>query len=70
MTIKHPKIEKMIAKMPDDVGMGRVGSVTAMATARHAATDGALKAHLSSIRITHGYAVMKLKLLAEDNERD
>lgn len=48
-----------MAKIPAEVGMGSVGSVAAMATMRHAATDGAEKAHLSSMRMTQGYAVMK-----------
>jgi hypothetical protein len=36
----HPNIENTIAKMPEDFGMGKVGSVTAMAVAFQAATEG------------------------------
>jgi hypothetical protein len=40
ITMKHPNMEKMIAKMPEDFGMGKVGSVTATAVAFQAATEG------------------------------
>lgn len=61
--MKQPNAAKMMEKMPAEVGMGSSGSVAAMATMRHAETEGAAKAHLSSMRMTQGYAVMnRLKI--------
>jgi hypothetical protein len=40
-----PKQAKTIAKIPDDLGIGNVGSVTATAVAFQAATEGYPKAH-------------------------
>lgn len=39
-----------MAKMPEERGMGNVGSVTAMATARQALTEGAEKGQVVAFR--------------------
>lgn len=54
-----------MAKMPDDLGMGRVGLVAAMVAALHADTDGAEKAHVSAvISRMQGYADAKTRKMA------
>jgi len=53
-------VAKTMAKMPDERGIGNVGSVTATATARQAETEGAENAHVSALMsMIHGYAVVK-----------
>jgi hypothetical protein len=39
-TMAHPNMEKMIANIPELLGIGKLGSVTATAVAFHAATEG------------------------------
>lgn len=46
--MKAPKAEKTMAKIPLLVGTGKVGSVMATATARHAETEGAAKGQVSA----------------------
>lgn len=55
-----PKMPNTIAKIPELVGTGNVGSVIATATAFHAATDGAENWHVnaSALRM-QGYALEK-----------
>ncbi len=53
-----PNAASPIAKFLLDVGMGKVGSVTAIATARQADTEGTWKAQFSALTsLMHGYAV-------------
>lgn len=50
-------MEKMIAKMPETVGTGKVGSVMATATARQAENDGALKRACLRIQVNDAGAI-------------
>lgn len=55
------KQDRTIAKIPEDLGMGKVGLVAAMVAALHAAADGALNSHVVAVTSKmHGYALAKM----------
>lgn len=44
----HPTTLMQMAKMPEEVEIGRLGLVAAIVAAFHAATDGALKVQVTA----------------------
>jgi hypothetical protein len=62
--MKHPNMENMIANMPDVLGIGKWGSVTATAVAFHAATEGYWNPQPSDSLIIHGYLLISKPMLS------